>query len=187
MHRLAPPLLLVLAVALLAAAPLGGAGQVGTPGASPAACPAPSEAEAEALARRFVEDRWADPAALDELLAEDVVAHRAVGAGTLTAAEARQRAGEFRAAFPDARVVVDRVVVQGDAAAVAWVAAGTHRGAFDGVAATGRRAVWEGILIVRVACGRIAEYWSASDGLGLRQQLGIVDAAELADAATPAP
>ena len=182
---------MALAVALAAAAALAAwpAAGRGARQASPAAatpCPATSEAEAEALARRFVEERWTDPAVLDALLAEGVVAHRAVGTGTLGAAEAQQRAREFRTAFPDVRVSVGRVVVQGDAAAVAWVAEGTHRGEFDGVAATGRRAAWEGIAIVRVACGRIAEYWSASDGLGLRRQLGIVTDDELADVAAPA-
>ena len=183
---------MALAVALAAAAALAawpaagrGARQASPTAATP--CPATSEAEAEALARRFVEERWADPAVLGELLAADAVAHRAVGTDTLTATEARRRAAEFHAAFPDVRVAVERVVVQGDTAAVVWTAEGTHLGVFDGAAATGRRAVWEGIAVARVACGRIAEYWSASDGLGLRRQLGIVTDAEPADAATPAP
>jgi predicted ester cyclase len=181
------PAALGLALALLA--PLGPAGGAALD-ASPAAatpCPTTTEAEVAVVARRYAEERWTDPAALAGLLAEDLVAHRAVGTGTLTAAEAQERAREFHAAFPDVRVAAERVVVQGDTAAVAWVAEGTHLGAFDGAAATGRRAAWEGIAIVRVACGRIAEYWSASDGLGLRRQLGIVDGAELADAAPAGP
>ena len=149
--------------AALAAGPVPGrrAGQASPATGTP--CLATSEAETEALARRYVEERWTDPDVLDALLAEDAVVHRAVGTGPLTAAEAQQRAGEFRAAFPDVQVSVGRTVVQGDAAAVAWVAEGTHRGEFDGVAATGRRAVWEGITIVRVACGRIAEVWNSTE------------------------
>jgi hypothetical protein len=38
---------------------------------------------------------------------------------------------------------------------------------------------WTGITIVRFACGRIAEEWSAVDGLGRLRQLGVI--------ATPVP
>ena len=182
------PRLIVLALLVIliaGAAPTARAGaQEGTPAA---ACPATGEEEAAALARRFVEERWTDPDALGELLAEDYVGHRAVGTETLSADEGQRRAREYQTAFPDVRVTIERVVADGDAVAVAWVAEGTHEGGFDGVAATGRRAVWEGIALVRVACGRIAELWSSSDGLGLRRQLGIVTDAEPADAATPTP
>jgi len=76
-------------------------------------------------------------------------------------------------------VTDERVVTEQDTVAVLWVAKGTHLGEFDGVPPTGRRAHWEGITMVRVACGLIAEVWTGSDGLGLRQQLGIITDEEL--------
>ena len=163
--------------------------------ATPAAatdCPATTAGENEALARRFAEERYSNPASLDELLAPDVVYHRSRSTGIQTAAEAQARAAEFNVAFPDVRVTVEYVTAQDDSAAVAWVAEGTHLGEFDGIAATGRRATWEGLSILRFACGRIVEGWNQTDALGLRAQLGIVTAEELADAepsgaATPAP
>jgi steroid delta-isomerase-like uncharacterized protein len=157
--------------------------QSATPAAT--ACPEASEDEIAALAQRFADEGHTHPAVYDELLAETVAFHRPVGTRILTKAQARQRAEELRAAFPDMRVTTDVVVVQGDTAAVAWTVEGTHRGAFDGVAATGRRAIWEGISIVRVACGRIVEAWNTSDGLGYRRQLGIVTDDELRTVGTP--
>jgi predicted ester cyclase len=154
-----------------------------TPAATP--CPAASADAVAALAERFAAEGHTNPAVHDELLAETVAFHRPVGTRILTKAEARQRAEDLHTAFPDMRVTTAVVVVQGDTAAVAWTVEGTNRGGFDGVAATGRRAIWEGISIVRVACGRIVEAWNTSDGLGYRRQLGIVTDDELRTVGTP--
>ncbi len=155
-------------------------------------CPAAS-AEANAdLARRFAEERYDSPANFAELLAPDVVYHRSVSADVISAAEAAQRAAEFKAAFPDVHVTVEFVTASADSATVAWVAEGTHQGEFDGVAPTGRSAAWEGISLLRIECGRVAEFWNQTDALGLREQLGIISEEELADAepaesTTPTP
>jgi steroid delta-isomerase-like uncharacterized protein len=161
--------------------------------ASPAAdCPVTSEEEVTALARRFAEQRYVNQANFQELLAPDVVYHRSVSTDVITAAEAAQRAAEFKAAFPDVRVTVALATAKDDIATVVWSAEGTQLGAFDGVAATGQRATWEGISVLRIACGRVAEVWNQTDALGLREQLGIITDDELSDAepseaATPAP
>src|SRR5687768_13754298 len=106
--------------------------------ATPAAeCPAPSAEENAALAQRVAEERYVNPAAFTELAAPDVVYHRSVSPDILTAAEAGQRAAEFKAAFPDVHVTVEFVTASDDTASVVWVAEGTHEGEFDGVAPTG--------------------------------------------------
>ena len=79
-----------------------------------------------------------------------------------------------------------------DIATVVWTAEGTQLGEFDGVAPTGQRATWEGISVLRIACGRVVEVWNQTDALGLREQLSIITDEEMADAepseaATPAP
>jgi hypothetical protein len=51
-----------------------------------------------------------------------------------------------------------------------------------GIAATGQHATWEGITVLRIACGRIVEVWNQTDGLGLLHQLGIISDEEMADA-----
>jgi steroid delta-isomerase-like uncharacterized protein len=171
----------VVLVGLAAAFPA--TAQDATPAAT--ACPASSEDEVAALARRYADEGHTNPAAYDEILADAVAFHRPAGAAILSKAEARQRSEEFAAAFPDVRVTIDVVVVEGDTAAVAWTAQGTHNGEFDGVAATGRRMIDEGISIVRVECGRIVEVRNATDGLGFRRQLGIITDDELLTVGTP--
>jgi len=84
-------------------------------------------------------------------------------------------------AFPDLRVTVEDVIVDGDLIAARRTATGTNDGPSQDRAPTGRAVAWPGINIFRVACGRIVEVWSEMDTLGLRAQL------EVPAAATPAP
>jgi steroid delta-isomerase-like uncharacterized protein len=190
-HRVTAMKALVLtAMVLVGCAPLLSAAQEATPAATD--CPATSEDENTALARRFAEERYDNPANFQELLAPDVIYHRSVSTDTITAAEAGQRAAEFKAAFPDVQVTVELVTAKDDIAAVVWTAEGTQLDEFDGVASTGRQATWEGMSVLRIACGRVAEFWNQTDALGLRVQLGIITDDELSDAepseaATPAP
>ena len=182
-------LLLTAFVLIGLASILPAAAQEATPAAE---CPATTPEENAALAQRFAEERHINPAVFTDLVAPDVVYHRSVSPDVITAAEAAQRAAEFKAAFPDVHVTVEFVTATADTASVVWVAEGTHEGEFDGVAPTGQRATWEGISILRIECGRVTEFWNQTDALGLRQQLGIVSDEELADAepagtATPAP
>lgn len=187
-HRATSMVALLLAAQVLGGLTLPATAQDATPVAD---CPAPSAEENAALAQRFAEERYVNPAIFTELAAPDVVYHRSVSPDVLTAAEAAQRAAEFKVAFPDVRVTVEFVTATDDTATVVWTAEGTHQGEFDGVAPTGRRATWEGISVLRIECARVAEFWNQTDALGLRRQLGIVSEDELADAepaeiATPA-
>jgi steroid delta-isomerase-like uncharacterized protein len=192
-HRATARLILILTDLITIGLPpnLPATAQEATPAAA-TACPTASAEENAALARRFAEQRYDNPTNFEELLAPDVIYHRSVSTDIITAAEAEQRAAEFKAAFPDVHVTVEFATANDDTASVVWVAEGTHEGEFDGVAPTGRRATWEGISILRIECGRVVEFWNQTDALGLREQLGIITEAELADAelagtATPTP
>jgi predicted ester cyclase len=165
--------------------------------ASPAAsmpCPAANEAETEALARRFVTERFVNPAIVPELLAPEVEYHRGYTTTVWTTAQAQANSEVVHTAFPDVQVMVARMIVKDDTATVIWIAEATHLGALQpwGVLPTGQHATWEGISVVRVACGRIVEVWNEYDYLDLLNQLSIVSDEELADAeltagATPTP
>jgi predicted ester cyclase len=157
-------------------------------------CPAPSEAETEAVARRFVLERLVNPAVLPELLAPNVVYHRGYTSAVLTLTQAQQTAEIVHAAFPDVHVTINLLIVKDDLATVVWTAEMTHLGVLQpwGTPPTGRHATMEGTSVVRVACGRIVDVWNQVDYLSLLNQLGIVTEAELAsvelgNAATPAP
>ena len=55
-------------------------------------------------------------------------------------------------------------------------ATGTQRGEFMGSPASGKRATWEEIHIIRMQDGKAVEHWGIVDALGTMQQLGMVPA-----------
>ncbi len=55
---------------------------------------------------------------------------------------------------------------------------GTHTGAGLSVVPTGRRVRIAGIVVVRIANGRITEGWNSWDQLGLLRQIGALPAPE---------
>ncbi|MBA2409204.1 MAG: ester cyclase [Gammaproteobacteria bacterium] len=79
----------------------------------------------------------------------------------------------FRTAFPDLKVAVDHMVADEDNVAIAYTVTGTHRGDFNGVAATGERIKVRGMQIARFENGKIVERWGSSDELGILKQLGV--------------
>jgi len=77
----------------------------------------------------------------------------------------------FRDGFSDIEVIVDQIISQNDAVAVATTTCGTHTGDLFGVAPTARRVSVTGIDIVRLADGKIIEHRGLTDTVGLLRQL----------------
>jgi predicted ester cyclase len=75
------------------------------------------------------------------------------------------------AAFPDYRWDLRHLLVDGSWVAAHFIDAGTHRGAFLGVAATGRSVTTQEFAFYRVDEHRIREVWVTADDLSLREQL----------------
>jgi steroid delta-isomerase-like uncharacterized protein len=69
----------------------------------------------------------------------------------------------YRSAFAALRVEVKVLIKSDDRVAWQRTLRGTHRGAFRGFPATGRRVVWREMLISRFRNGLIAEEWVVSD------------------------
>lgn len=80
----------------------------------------------------------------------------------------------FRAAFPDLKVAVDKLVVDDDNVSFAYTMTGTHKGEFLGVAPTGRKFSARGMQISRFENAKLVERWGSSDQLGILQQLGVL-------------
>jgi predicted ester cyclase len=120
--------------------------------------------------------------AVDELFTPAAVIHdpgvEHRGAGAL-----RQGIRSLLAAFPDFRVTVEDQIADGDRLAVRYRGEGTHRGEWQGIPPTGKRISYPGMLIVRAADGRIAEYWAQPDLLGVFRQLGALPALATAPSA----
>ena len=137
-----------------------------------------STEEGKALVRRLLARVFdeANPAAADELLAPGYVYH-APGAPEVRGADGYKRlVGAYLAAFPDLRLTVEDQIAEGDKVATRFTARGTHRGELRGVAPTGRAMTATGIIISRVAGGRVAEEWETFDALGMLQQIGALPA-----------
>ncbi len=80
----------------------------------------------------------------------------------------------YEVAFPDMRHDLQDVLPSGSYVTVRLVLYATHRGDYEGVPATGKPVTVAGIHILRVANGKVAEWWAAEDDLGLLRQIGMV-------------
>ena len=150
--------------------------------ATPAAdCPVTTEAENEAIARRWHEEmiNGEDLGVLDEIVASDIVHHAGTFPDGVGADAVKDVIGALLTGFPDAHHTVEQVLVDGNTVVVRWRGEGTQTGEFQGYPPTGKRVSWTGINIFRLECGQIAEAWSEVDGLGRLRQLGVL--------ATPTP
>jgi predicted ester cyclase len=117
----------------------------------------------KALVRRLVDEvvNARDESVLDELADGDV------------AAAARRWIGPFRAAFPDFRMEIVRLVAEGDLVAAHFKCSGTHRGEWRGHAPTGRsfEAVDE-VYMFEIVGGRLRSATAIEDNLTRMHQLG---------------
>jgi steroid delta-isomerase-like uncharacterized protein len=101
--------------------------------------------------------------AIGEFFTPDYVVHLTGRDLTGGHSAIRRVLGEYRRAFPDLKVEVE-VLVQGKNR-IAWqrTLLATHRGAFRGFPATGRRIMWRDMITSRFHAGRIAEDWLITD------------------------
>jgi steroid delta-isomerase-like uncharacterized protein len=106
---------------------------------------------------------------LDEIYGPGFVAH--AGGKDYTLEEDNYSGQAIRAAVPDLRVMVDRLIGEGDLVAVHWRARGTNSVAAAGMPGKGATMEVEGMTIFRFRDGRIVEEWSLTDRLALMNQL----------------
>jgi len=75
-------------------------------------------------------------------------------------------------AFPDWHWGMRNLVVDGDYIAAHFTVTGTHRGAFQGIEATGRRVTISEFTFYRLENGKFAEVWDLTDMDALMRQIG---------------
>lgn len=132
------------------------------------------------LYERWLLELWhGDESVADEILADDFVIHQARSQpGESETVRGPQAGIEMvqmgRAAFSDLTFEIEiGPIVEGDMLAARWVGRGRYAGGMPGASAPeGTEVTFGGIDIMRVADGRLAEYWVSSDGISLMQQLG---------------
>ena len=82
----------------------------------------------------------------------------------------------MRTAFPDIHWVTDETIASGDKVVTRFTWTGTHRGPFMGIPATNRGVTVKGVVIDRLAAGRMSDSRILMDSLGMLQQLGVIPA-----------
>jgi steroid delta-isomerase-like uncharacterized protein len=132
--------------------------------------------ENKAIVRGFFERVWNEGKLdrFEEFIAPGVVPH--TGPAVTDAESMKQSLTAIRDALPDMHIALDADLAEEDKVVTRFTISGTHKGELLGIPATGKRAVWSGITIYRLAGGKIVEFWTEVDNLGMMQQLGVIPA-----------
>ncbi len=118
---------------------------------------------------------WFQPDAIKQQLADDYFDHQT--GRTMSAADVLAYAQAMHAAFSDFSVTLNDVIAEGERVAVRVTWRGTHTGRYCGIAPTGERFEFTGIVFWRVSEGRIAERWAEIDFATLIAQRAAAKAA----------
>lgn len=130
----------------------------------------------EAIVRRLIEEGFNQGRldVADELIAPDMVEHQNYGPNHAPGAEGvKSVIASLRRAFPDFRLAIEDLAVDGDTVWLRMTGTGTNEGAFMGHPPTGRRMRTDVFDALRVRDGRIVEHWGVPDRLGTLFQLGL--------------
>ena len=130
------------------------------------------------LTLRYIDQVWnkRKPDLIEEFIAEDVAHH---GGPPMPGLEGMKQAIAMnQKAFPDVKVTVEDVLVEGDKVVHRWTFSGTHQAEYLGIPATGKQIVGNGMTIFRLAGGKIVEIWVQGDNMGMMQQLGVIPTPE---------
>lgn len=111
---------------------------------------------------------------IDELYAADFRCHAEPGEDRIGREAVKAWVTEVRASYPDYEERIDELIAEGDKVVVRMTASGTNTGNSPiGTPPTGRFLCTMGILVYRLADGRIAEQWEVNNVAGELRQLGL--------------
>jgi steroid delta-isomerase-like uncharacterized protein len=129
-----------------------------------------------ALSRSFYEVLWSQGnlEAMLELVVKDFFDHHPLPGVPPWREGLTALVTTWRTAFLDMRETVKDLISEGDKVVGRFTMRGTHSGEYMGVPPTGRSVAMSGIDIVRVAGGKIAEFWYGEHLLELMQQVGAI-------------
>ena len=132
----------------------------------------------KALVSRLFEE-WINQknlSSVDEIVSPDYVDHTSPPDAPRGPASTKTGLPPLLAAFPDVHVTIEDMIAEGDRVVVRnrWHA--THKGTWNGIAGTGKPVTFTGIVIWRIANGKVTDRWANIDELGMMQQLGALPA-----------
>lgn len=89
-----------------------------------------------------------------------------------------QLAGMFDSAFPGAVHTIEDIVAEDDRVVTRLSFQGVHGGDLMGIPPSGKSVAVSGVIIDKLAGGKIVETWRLFDQMGMMQQLGVIPAPE---------
>lgn len=134
-----------------------------------------SPEEAKEIIRRWNEEGWSGGKydLAYEIISPDMTVH---GAGGQTVGMGPDGLIDlirtWRTAFPDGRMEIDELIVEGDTVAIRNSWYGTHEAEFYGVPPSGKSVAVTSIGLDRVRDGLVTEGWGELDMVGMMQQMG---------------
>jgi len=85
----------------------------------------------------------------------------------------KQHIAGYEAAFPRYALIAEDMIAEADKVVVRFTFRATYVGGFMNIPATGQQVAMPGIIIYRIADGKIVEHWMQVDSAALMQQLGV--------------
>lgn len=131
------------------------------------------EQNKELVQRILEEGDRGSVAILDELCTPDYKMYFPSNSESINLEEHKELWQAFIVAFPDLTHRIDELIAEGDMVSTRETLSGTHKGEFQGIPPTGKKFEFSAICIWRFSDGKLVEYWSDGDILGLMQQLGM--------------
>lgn len=114
-----------------------------------------------------------DENVISELVAADAVSHNPLPGQPQGADGIRARVKGLRAGF-DYGLTIDDLVAEGDRVAARSTIKGKHTGEFVGVPATQNDVKMEDMSVMRIADGKVVEWWDELDLASVLQQIGAI-------------
>jgi steroid delta-isomerase-like uncharacterized protein len=134
-----------------------------------------SPEEAKEIIRRWNEEGWSGGKyeLAHEIISPEMKVHgaggQAVGMGPDGLIDLIKT---WRTAFPDGRMEIDDLIVEGDLVAIRNTWYGTHEADFYGVPPSGKSVAVTSVGLDRVTDGKVNEGWGELDMVGMMQQMG---------------
>ncbi|MCJ7582556.1 MAG: ester cyclase [Candidatus Aminicenantes bacterium] len=132
--------------------------------------------ELKAKVRQEIDEAWNNGSldVLDEFYSADFVYHVPPQPDIVGLEAYKQFIIENRIAYPDLKLTIKEIIVEGDTLAMRWTYEGTQDGPSPtlGIPATGKHVTFSGCVVGHQVDGKIVETWNYVDWLGLLTQLG---------------
>ncbi|MEM9089641.1 MAG: ester cyclase [Cyanobacteria bacterium P01_F01_bin.53] len=133
-----------------------------------------------ALAHRFITEGWGTAPGWDkvwdEMVAPDVVYHFNSEPNPIVGLEANKAFNaELFQGFPTLNSTLEDLLIDGNNIVYRQTLQGKHTGEFLGIPATGKSVKINDFTFLKIANGKIAEWWYDCNLLAAMQQLGVVN------------